>query len=254
MSRKSKRNRPAPARAAAQAIPMPGPQAAAAPPAPSRPMQRQALFWLAVVGLLAAFVIGALVYNASKVAAGQSEVARKMPLLMKDYAPTTGNAAARVHVVEFLDPACGTCARFYPEVKKLMAANPERIRLSVRHVPFHRGSEPVVRILEAARLQGKYWEALEALLARQDTWVYQHVAYADRVWPILELLGLDLDRLRVDMHGAEISRRIAQDLADAGALGVTKTPEYFVNGRPLPTFGLEPLQSLVAEEVRAAYR
>ena len=52
----------------------------------------------------------------------------------------------------------------------------------------------------------------------------------------------------------EIARRIEQDLADARTLKVTQTPEYFVNGRPLPTWGLEHLQALVREEVQAAYR
>jgi hypothetical protein len=35
---------------------------------------------------------------------------------------------------------------------------------------------------------------------------------------------------------------------------VTQTPEYFVNGRPLPTWGLEQLQALVKEEVKANYK
>lgn len=42
-------------------------------------------------------------------------------------------------------------------------------------------------------------------------------------------------------------------MADARALGVTKTPGFFVNGRPLPRFGLEELQTLVKEELRGAY-
>jgi hypothetical protein len=32
---------------------------------------------------------------------------------------------------------------------------------------------------------------------------------------------------------------------------VTKTPEYFVNGRPLPSFGFEQLRTLVDEELAA---
>ena len=44
----------------------------------------------------------------------------------------------------------------------------------------------------------------------------------------------------------------ALDLGDARALGVTKTPEFFVNGRPMPSFGLEELQGLVREELRDA--
>ena len=32
-------------------------------------------------------------------------------------------------------------------------------------------------------------------------------------------------------------------------LGVSKTPTFFVNGRPLPSFGVDQLTALVAEEV-----
>ena len=115
------------------------------------------------------------------------------------------------------------------------------------------GSELAVRILEAARAQDKYWETLEALLANQERWVVHHAVQPDQVWPALAAAGLDLDRVRADMHGEAISRRIAQDAADARALKVTKTPEYFVNGRPLPSFGWDPLVGLVREELRAAY-
>ena len=38
---------------------------------------------------------------------------------------------------------------------------------------------------------------------------------------------------------------IAQDIADGRTLNVTKTPEFFVNGRPLPVFGYEELKKLV---------
>jgi protein-disulfide isomerase len=158
-----------------------------------------------------------------------------------------------VHIVEFLDPACETCADFYPEVKKLMAANPGKVRLTVRHVPFHEGSDFVVAALEAARAQGKYWQVLEALLAKQDQWAINHRVHADRAWWVIASTGVDLERLRADMKSEEIAGRITQDLMDAKDLKVTKTPEYFVNGRALPRFGLRELQALVAEEVKRSY-
>jgi hypothetical protein len=36
-----------------------------------------------------------------------------------------------------------------------------QVRLVVRYAPLHHGSDTAVKILEAARQQGKYWEALE---------------------------------------------------------------------------------------------
>ena len=56
------------------------------------------------------------------------------------------------------------------------------------------------------------------------------------------------------MKAPEVAQRIEQDRKDAKALDVTKTPEYFVNGRPLPSFGLQQLQTLVKDEVQKAYR
>jgi protein-disulfide isomerase len=111
--------------------------------------------------------------------------------LARMHSPTLGDAAARVHIVEFFDPACGTCRDFHPLVKQLMAAHPGRIRLTLRYAPFHKGSEDVVRLIEAARKQGKLWPALEALLAAQDQWVVQHVARLDLAWPVVANLGLD---------------------------------------------------------------
>ena len=51
----------------------------------------------------------------------------------------------------------------------------------------------------------------------------------------------------------EIDRLIAQDLADAQTLNVTKTPEFFVDGQPLPSFGYEQLKEMVDAALARAY-
>ena len=66
-------------------------------------------------------------------------------------------------------------------------------------------------------------------------------------------LGLNLEQLNRDMNDPQITRAIDQDLADAKSLNVTKTPEYFVNGRQMPTFGYEQLKELVGDELKRAY-
>ena len=55
------------------------------------------------------------------------------------------------------------------------------------------------------------------------------------------------------MRAPELSRLIEQDLRDAVALKVSGTPEFFVNGKPLPQFGADQLKALVKSETRAAY-
>jgi protein-disulfide isomerase len=215
-------------------------------------MKQKTVFLVALLGLLLAFALGTLYYTAGREEQAAAAVAVNREALVRMHSPTLGPTAAPVVIVEFLDPACETCRDFYPLVKQMLAANPERIRLVLRHAPFHEGSDRVVAVLEAARRQGKFWEALEALLANQSAWTEHHTARVDRVWPFLEGLGLDLDKVRADMAGADVGAVVAQDLADAQTLKVTMTPEFFVNGRPLPSFGYEQLKQLVDEALHAA--
>jgi protein-disulfide isomerase len=215
-------------------------------------MKRKTLFVTAAATLVAAFAIGTAVYQSQK--ADSAQALARQAYLVRDYAPTKGPADAKVHIVEFLDPACSTCREFYPFVKRMMAANPGRIRVSIRYAPFHKNSDYVVKVLEAARKQDKYWEALEALLAAQPGWAPDHTPDPDLVWRYLADLGLDLERVRRDMYAPDIARNLDQDIADAKALNVTQTPEFFVNGRPMPSFGYEQLTGLVNAALAASYR
>lgn len=216
-------------------------------------MNRKTVFIGSVAVLVLVFVVATLIYKSEKTQQSQQTVALNRASLVRFYSPTIGNSEAKVHIVEFLDPACETCRSFYPYVKQVMAANPDKIRLSIRHVPFHNGSDYVVKALEAAKKQGKYWQALEAVLGSQAYWAVNHTAQPDRVWKSLEGLGLNLDQIKIDMNAPEVAQRLEQDLKDAKSLNVTKTPEFFVNGRPLPSFGLEQLQNLVKQELASAY-
>lgn len=215
-------------------------------------MNRKYIWTGAVAALLMIALVTVAVYRGEQ-AREASDLARKNDAyLVRDQSPRLGNPAARVHIVEFLDPACSTCRTFYPLVKQMLRNHPDDIRLSVRHVGLHPGSEYVVRVLEASRAQGKYWETLDALLAAQDTWVVNHRAYPERIWASLEGIGLDLERLKIDVNSTEVDARIIQDKNDARMLRVTATPEFFVNGRPMPSFGYEELNTLVQQALAAS--
>jgi protein-disulfide isomerase len=215
---------------------------------------RKPLLLAAGAAVLLAFVLGTLLLKSEKADPAGPPAGRNSANLVRMHSPTLGNADAPVVIVEFLDPACETCRAFYPVVKKLMSDNPGRIRLVLRYTPFHKGSDKVVAMLEAARKQGKFWPALEALLATQGDWAPHHTAQADLAWRHLEGLGLDLGQMRADMASPGVAQVIAQDLADGRALDVTMTPEFFVNGRPLPSFGYEQLRTLVEAALAASPR
>ena len=179
----------------------------------------------------------------------QDGAAMREAALASEHSPTLGNVNAKVHIVEFLDPACETCALFFPLVKRWMAEVPGDIRLSVRHVAFHTGSDYAVRVLEASRKQDKYWETLEALLASQREWTQHHTVLPDKIGPAIAGVGLDMDQLMADMNSVEVMVRMEKDKKDAIFLKVSKTPDYYVNGRPLPSFGQQQLAQLIGEEL-----
>ncbi len=214
-------------------------------------MKHVTLLIVSVVTLSLAFVVGIWLHNLNEGKSVVSVPEADRAALIRMHAPTLGKIDAPVVIVEFLDPACETCRDFYPLVKEIMAAKPDQIRLVVRYAPFHKGSDNVVAVLEAARKQGKFWQTLEALLATQTAWAPNHAAQIDLVWRQLDGLGLDLEKLKADMVSPEITQRIAQDIADARTLNVRKTPEFFVNGRPLVNFGYEPLKALVEDALKA---
>lgn len=213
-------------------------------------MNQKRMFIAAVAGLAVIFAGAAMLYKASRPTTSEVIPAADQTALVRAHASTVGPADAPVTIVEFLDPACETCATFYPMVKDLMAANPGKIRIVYRWAPFHNGSKDVVALLEAARMQDKLWPALEALLASQAEWSPGHTPQVDAAWKQLEGLGLNRERMTADMASPDIANLIAQDLADAASLNVTMTPEFFVNGKPLPSFGWEQLKQLVDEALK----
>ena len=211
---------------------------------------RSSLVAAAVGVVVIAVVAATFLYESDDPQSLQVEAAARQAALASMHSPALGDPGAKVHIVEFLDPACGTCALFYPMVKQWLTEAPGEIHLSVRHVAFHTGSDYAVRILEASRKQDKYWQTLEALLASQQQWVQNHTVQPDRIGPAIAGVGLNMEQLMADMNAMEVMLRIEQDKKDSIFLKVSATPEYFVNGRPLPSFGQQQLADLVGEELR----
>lgn len=214
-------------------------------------MQRKTTYVASLIALLAVIAIGWW-YFSNQGDQEHETVALDRSALIRPHSPSEGRAEAPVVIVEFFDPACGTCRTFYPMVKQLMAEHTGRIRLVMRYAPFHHGSDKVVALLEAARRQGKFWQTLEALFDSQSEWTSNHTANVDLTWKSLNGVGLNMEQLAIDLTSPDLQQAVAQDLKDANTLGVSQTPEYFVNGRPLPKFGFDELRQLVGDELAKA--
>jgi len=208
----------------------------------------------AIALLLSVFAIATYLYNSQKAEQASANAQKNYSVLERDYSPTLGNKDAKVTIVEFFDPACGTCKAFSPFLKELMDAYPGKIRLVMRYLPLHQGSDEVVRYLEAAHQQNKFWEILDAAYETQSGWTRHHVVQPDEFARMLTYTDLDIDKAKQDVTDPVIAQRIQQDIADAKKLNVTKTPGFFVNGKPLVNFGFQQLLDLVNSEIISNYK
>lgn len=208
------------------------------------------LIAFASILLIAAFIGASKLYqnNVTKELAfvAKSDFSKFVP----DYAPKLGASQPEVYLVEFLDPECESCREFYPMVKMLMSEFEGRIQLVVRYAPFHGNSQLVIKAIEAARKQGKYWEALEILFQHQPEWGSHHHPRPELIFTYLPEVGLDMEKLRQDMADPVLDEMIKKEIQDGRDLGVRGTPTFFVNGKPLERFGYDYLRMLIIENLK----
>ena len=216
-------------------------------------MNKKIIVLVSIAIMVLAFVLGANYKKSTEVDEVSKLANENSEPFVRDYAVTLGSKDAKVTLVEFFDPACEACKAFYPFVKDMLARYPSQLKLVVRYAPFHQGADYYVKILEASRNQGMYWEVLEALYLSQHYWASHHQAKPDLAWEVLKHTNLDLAQLKADMEDPKIAEIIKQDLADVAALSVQKTPGFFVNGKPLLSFGYQQLKTLIETEIRANY-
>lgn len=169
---------------------------------------------------------------------------------VRDYSPSMGSDNASVYLVEFLDPECEACSAFYLYVKKLVEQYDGEVKHVVRYSPFHQNSVFVVKLLEAARKQGKFWETLELVFNYQPQWASHHDPKPDLLWTYLPQIGLDIERVKKDIEDPQIAKNLEQDIQDGKALNVKATPTFFINGRQLELLDFESLRKEIEIELK----
>ena len=219
-------------------------------------MKKPTIVIASAVVVALAFGGGAFYYKAQQAQEISALAGAEESVFVRAASPSLGAESAIVQIVEFFDPACEACRMMYPYVKSLMRANDGKLRLTLRYATFHEGSDYVVKVLEAARMQGQdlYWKALEAILANQATWAEHGRPNPQLVWDYLGGTGLDIQKAKQDLNDPRIDALLKQDAKDLAILKVSKTPSFFVNGKPLAEFGPNQLRAQVENEIRTAYR
>jgi protein-disulfide isomerase len=152
-------------------------------------------------------------------------------------APVRGNPAAPVTVVEFSDFQCPYCVRARPTVNRVRETYGDKVRWVFRHFPldFHAQAVKAGEAAACAGEQGKFWEMHDLLWANtaklQVSDLKSHAA----------TLGLDGAKFGECLDSDRYAGLVEADLEAGQGYGVSGTPAFFVNGRPL--VGAQPFDA-----------
>jgi protein-disulfide isomerase len=147
-----------------------------------------------------------------------------------------GPAAAPVVIVEFSDFQCPYCKTVVATIKQLLERYPEQVRWVFRDFPLASIHPTAPKAHEAARCagaQGKFWEYHDVLFERSP----RH--QPDQLARYAEELKLDATAFRECLESERYAEAVEADIEEAGRLGITGTPTFYVNGRLM--VGAQPL-------------
>ena len=145
--------------------------------------------------------------------------------------------AAAVEIIEFSDFECPFCLRAHPTVQKVMAEYGERVRLVYRHYPLpnHPNAVPAAEASACANEQGKFWPYHDRLFASPG-----RLSAADLKQHAVEL-GLDAAQFNACVDERKYRADVQADMQAGQRAGVSGTPAFFINGRPLT--GAQPYEA-----------
>lgn len=154
--------------------------------------------------------------------------------------PGLGPDNAPVTIVEFSDFQCSYCRKSVGVLKELRRHYGDKIRLVYRDYPGqnHPHAVPAAEAAQCAKDQGKFWDYHDLLFDRQTAgagWDYDALARE---------LGLHAGEFSTCLSAGRYREEVVNDLQEGLTLGVTSTPTFFINGRPL--VGARPVGDFTA--------
>jgi len=148
---------------------------------------------------------------------------------------STASASASVTLVEFSDFQCTACGVYYQMVKQVTNKYKDSLTFVYRNFPLtdlHPNAQIAAQAAEAAGMQGKYWEMHDILFTKQNDWSASSSA-RDIFSGYAETLGINVDQFKKDIDSDAARNRVAVDVIDGNALGITGTPTFFLNNQKI---------------------
>lgn len=194
------------------------------------------IFVVAVIGLLVGLVV------ASRNASPSIDISSIDHTAVQPASESNGNIAdhvfgkadSKVLLIEYGDFQCPGCQTASPRIQAIAEEYKDQIGLVFRNFPLttiHPNAKSSAAAVEAAGLQGKYWEMHELVYEEQKSWQAltgseRTAAYAGYAKEI----GLDVTKFEADFAGEAINKKIAFDQAISKKISVNSTPTFYLNG------------------------
>jgi ELWxxDGT repeat protein/VCBS repeat-containing protein len=166
----------------------------------------------------------------------------------------SGDPAAALVLIEYLDFQCPSCQTYHSIVQQLEQEFAGDLLVVSRHLPLtsiHFNAYEAAAAAEAAGRQGRFDEMGDLLFQHQVEW-----EFADDPLPFFEdyagSLGLDLTQFLTDLYDPAVDEHILRDMDAAASLGATATPTLFLNGVQItPSASTDEFAALLQAELAA---
>ena len=211
--------------------------------------EQRSATWLSAAGVPAA-ALYATRTSTNLIGVGDTAEARQCAPVGNS--PAIGPADALVTLVEFADFECQFCKRVEPTLEALLARYPRTLRLVWKDYPLPQHKEALLLANFAAEAQRRgsrkgFWSVHDAIFAAPDT------LDDALLGAIAGKAGLDGTLLLSAAHAGVHDAGIRADMALGQKLGVTGTPSFFANGRPVQgALDLPQFDALIREELKTA--
>lgn len=158
---------------------------------------------------------------------GQIIAARSDDIFNDPDDPVGGNPNGDVSVVEFFDYNCPYCRRVAPVLAEIEKTDPN-LRIVYKEWPIlGPNSEFAALAALASHQQGKYFEFHKAMM------LAGRLMSEGSVIEAAATVGLDVERLKVDMQAPELTSLIERNRELARALRITGTPSFVIGSEIL---------------------
>ncbi|MCC6887750.1 MAG: DsbA family protein [Hyphomicrobiales bacterium] len=194
-----------------------------------------------VLGIVAAVLALAPARAAPADDAGADKVLTREAVLRDADNPVLGNPDGDITIVEYFDYQCPYCRKVAPVLAQVMRED-GKLRVVLKDWPIlGQPSRYAARLVLAAKFQGKYQAANEALIGRGGRLTE---ADADET---LAAAGVDLARAKADLDANKnkIDALLRRNDLQAQAFGFRGTPAFIVGTFRVP-------QALTAEQFKQA--